>query len=123
MTHRPNLDTPLDNNIFPSYYYLKSELVAFCKANNLPTSGGKIEITERISHYLNTGETAPDKHPTVKHKTTIDQQFEYNTYIRDFFADNRGHSLNDAIKCWHHKKSLPRHNRYESNDLAVLKRE
>ena len=33
-----------------------------------------------------------------KGKTTIDRQFEYNTYIRDFFADNKGKSLEDAIQ-------------------------
>ncbi len=33
-----------------------------------------------------------------KGKTTIDRQFEYNTYIRDFFADNKGKYLEDAIQ-------------------------
>lgn len=36
-------------------------------------------------------------------KTVIDKQFEYNTYIRDFFADNPGKILDDAIKCWKYK--------------------
>ena len=40
-----------------------------------------------------------------KGKTTIDRQFEYNTYIRDFFADNKKKSLEDAIKCWKYKRS------------------
>lgn len=53
-------------------------------------------------------------------KTKIDKQFEYNTYIRDFFADNRGKSLDEAIKCWKYKKQLPGHNRYEKSDLDVL---
>lgn len=55
-----------------------------------------------------------------KGKTVIDKQFEYNTYIRDFFADNRGKSLDDAIKCWKYKKRLPGHNRYEKTDLAAI---
>ncbi|MGN1406689.1 MAG: hypothetical protein ACI4WM_10470 [Erysipelotrichaceae bacterium] len=55
-----------------------------------------------------------------KNKTTIDSQFEYNTYIRDFFNDNHDKSLNDAIKCWKYKKSLPGHNRYEQADLIIL---
>ena len=53
-------------------------------------------------------------------KTTIDSQFEYNTYIRDFFADNKGKTLNDAIKCWKYRKSISGHNRYERTDLAAL---
>ena len=53
-------------------------------------------------------------------KTVIGKQFEYNTYVRDFFADNPGASLEDAIRCWNYKKSLKGHNRYERSDLAAL---
>ncbi len=53
-------------------------------------------------------------------KTTIDGQFEYNAYIRDFFEANQGRSLKDAIACWKYKKSLPDHNCYEASDLAAL---
>lgn len=54
-------------------------------------------------------------------KRKIDKQFEYNTYIRDFFADNQGKSLEQAIQCWKYKKQLPGHNRYERADLAAIK--
>ena len=53
-------------------------------------------------------------------QTEIGGQFEYNTYIRDFFADNPGKSLHDAIVCWNYKKSLPGHHRYEESDLSAL---
>lgn len=53
-------------------------------------------------------------------KTEIGGQFEYNTYIRDFFADNPGKSLRDAIVCWNYKKGLPGHHRYEQSDLCAL---
>ena len=55
-----------------------------------------------------------------KVKTKIDKQFEYNKYIRDFFEDNKGASLEEAIICWKYKKGLQGHNRYEKSDLAVL---
>ena len=55
-----------------------------------------------------------------KNKTTIDKQFEYNTYIRNFFNDNKGKKLEDAIKCWKYKKSLKGHNKYEKSDLVAL---
>lgn len=54
-----------------------------------------------------------------KGQTEIGGQFEYNAYIRDFFADNKGASLKDAIACWNYKKRLPGSKRYESVDLAV----
>lgn len=56
-----------------------------------------------------------------KGKTTIDRQFEYNTYIRAFFEDNHDLSLQDAITCWKYKKQLPGHNKYEKSDLCALR--
>ena len=55
-----------------------------------------------------------------KGKSTIDRQFEYNTYIRDFFTDNPDKTLTEAIKCWNYKKCLKGHNRYEKNDLTAI---
>lgn len=52
-----------------------------------------------------------------KKPTTIDKQFEYNTYIRDFFADNQGSTLQDAIACWNYKKTQKGHHRYEREDI------
>ena len=53
-------------------------------------------------------------------KMEIGGQFEYNTYIRDFFADNPGKSLRDATVCWNYKKGLPGHHRYDPSDLRAL---
>ena len=55
-----------------------------------------------------------------KEKTKIGKQFQYNQYIRDFFNDNDDKTLEDAIKCWKHKKSLKGHNMYEKTDLDIL---
>lgn len=190
MTTRPILDRNLNSKNFQEYYYLKEELVTFSRNEGLSTSGGKIELTDRIAHFLDTGEkkksetkkktkaidigtiteeskiednfVCSEKHraffkkkigdsfsfPVTFQKwlkentgktykeavdayyqileekkkggTTIDRQFEYNTYIRDFFADNEGKSLEDAIKCWKYKKGLKGHNQYEKTDLIVL---
>ena len=186
---RPELNKKLDSKTFREYYYLKEELIDFCRKNNLQTTGSKIELTDRISKYLDTGErifksydtrrtkiideitldsviednfVCSEKHrafykkeignsfsfnvlfqkwlksnagKTYKdsivayykiledkknNKTTIDKQFEYNTYIRDFFNDNKDKTLDDAIKCWKYKKSLKGHNKYEKEDLKVL---
>lgn len=186
---RPVLDKNLDSAAFRSFYYLKEELVNFCREHGLPASGGKTEITDRIAHFLDTGEIVsvpgrkkaavpagdmdlntkiePDFVCTEKHraffkeqigagfsfyvafqkwlkgnpgktyreaiaayyqileekkngKTTIDRQFEYNAYIRDFFADNPGKSLKDAIACWKYKKQMQGHHRYERADLTAL---
>jgi dTDP-glucose pyrophosphorylase len=189
---RLELTKDLDADLFLQFYYLKEELVSFCKVNKLSSAGGKPEITERIAHFLKTGEKMPHVvkresiaqlsvptldsvlekgrkydevrrkffehhlgssfHFTVKFqrwltenagdktyreaiqaypellsdkkKTEIGKQFEYNTYIRDFFADNKTSALNlglkEAILCWKFKKSQPGHNKYESSDLEHL---
>ena len=61
MTERPKLEKGLDSDAFREYYYLKDELVEFCKKERLQTTGGKIEITDRIAHYLKTGERLVSK--------------------------------------------------------------
>lgn len=186
---RPELNNVLDGKTFLKWYWLKEELVGFCKANDIPATGSKTELTERIACFLDTGKVLevtnakrvsnkvtditldsliePDfvcsevhraffkeqigasfsfnvafqkwlKTNTgktykeavsayyeilenkKKNKTVIDKQFEYNTYVRDFFAANKGCSLEDAIKCWNFKKCQPGHHRYEDSDKAVL---
>jgi hypothetical protein len=186
---RPELNNVLDGKTFLKWYWLKEELVGFCKSNDIPATGSKTELTERIAYFLDTGKVPevirnrrvsnkvtaitldsliePDfvcsevhraffkeqigasfsfnvafqkwlKTNTGKtyreavaayseilankknNKTVIDKQFEYNTYVRDFFAANKGRSLEDAIRCWNYKKCQPGHNRYEDSDLSAL---
>ena len=192
MSERPELSLNISVDTFKNYYFLKEELVDFCRQNGLQTSGSKQELTERIACFLETGKrtkTNPKPKSTVnigditedtliepnivcsekhraffkekigktfsfnvafqkwlksnagktyaeaitayhiileekkKGKTVIDKQFEYNTYIRDFFADNQGMSLDEAIICWKYKKSLEGHNRYEKSDLIALEKD
>ena len=52
---RPPLTKSISLEDFQNYYWLKAELQTFCREHGLPASGSKIEITERISHYLHTG--------------------------------------------------------------------
>ena len=190
MDGRPELSTSLNGESFRKWYWLKEELADFCRANDLPATGSKTDLTDRIAYFLDTGKVltvSKTKRPTAKvtsvtldspiepdfvcsevhrsffreqigesfsfnvafqkwlktntgktyrdavaayygileakkkTKTTIDRQFEYNTYVRDFFEANKGRSLDDAIRCWKYKKSMPGHNRYEDSDLTALK--
>lgn len=52
------------------------------------------------------------------YKKEIAPQFEYNQFIRDFFADpkNQGESREEAIKAWNNIKSHPGSNKYTSNN-------
>lgn len=101
MNERPNLNTNLDGNTFRSFYYLKEELVDFCRKNGLPVSGGKIEITERIAHFLDTGEvlTASSKAKSVtkvgllSETTLIEPDFVCSEMHRAFFKEKIGKSF------------------------------
>lgn len=182
------LNKNLNSNNFREWYYLKEELVEFCRNENLSTVGSKLELSDRIGYFLDTGEkkklafkkkvktdigtiteeskiednfVCSEKHreffkkkigdsfffPIVfqkwlkentgktykdainifhqilkeKKKTSIDKQFEYNIYIRDFFANNKGKSLKEAIECWKYKKGQQGHNQYEKSDLIALR--
>lgn len=49
------------------------------------------------------------------YKKQIGPQFEYNQFIRDYFADpkNKGKNREDAIKAWNVIKKLPDSNKYK----------
>ena len=67
MSVRPELNKDLDAKTFREFYYLKEELVDFCRENNLPVYGSKIELTERIACFLETGKALKN---TYKRKST-----------------------------------------------------
>lgn len=69
MSERLDLNEKLDGETFRSYYYLKKELVDFCRENNLPVSGGKVELTDRIACFLDTRKVLET---SVKRKAAID---------------------------------------------------
>ena len=54
MTQRPVLE-----KTFRDFYYLREELVDFCRKNDLPVSGGKIELPHRSAYFLDTGKILP----------------------------------------------------------------
>lgn len=110
MNERPPLSKELDGQTFSQFYYLKEELVAFCRENDLPVSGGKIEITERIRYFLDTGKVLPAT--TVRKKTSsignisedtkIEPDFVCSEKHRAFFKEQIGKSFsfNVAFQKW-----------------------
>lgn len=56
MNERSDLTPQLNAETFRGYYYLKEELEEFCRKNGLQTRGSKIELTQRIAAFLETGE-------------------------------------------------------------------
>ena len=75
---RPKLNKNISLKDFNDFYWLKKELVSFCKENKIDCSGGKIEITERIIYFLETGQK-PKKVKTNSLK--INSKFDWNNEI------------------------------------------
>ena len=127
MTGRPNLDSTLDAITFKEYYYLKEELVDFCRKNKLQTTGTKRELTERIAVYLDTGkktfkkqekrtnqnmdEITPDKIIetnfvcTQKHrqyyKNQIGKSFTFNLPFQKWLKTHPGKTYKESIEAYY----------------------
>ena len=107
---RPKLEKGLDEQTFRSFYYVKEELAGFCREHGLPVSGGKAELTDRIAHYLDTGEvraaeTASRKKAEVGEITAeslIEPDFVCSEKHRAFFKEKLGKrfSFNVAFQKW-----------------------
>lgn len=126
MTERPSLNKGLDEKTFRNFYYLKEELVNFCKANGLSSAGGKIELTDRIARYLDTGEILsavsthkqktsgriitedaviePDFVCSEKHraffKGKIGKKFSFNVTFQKWLKSNAGKTYKQAIEAY-----------------------
>lgn len=79
MSKRPVLDRNLDSKTFRDFYYLKEELVNFCRENGIPVSGGKVEITDRIAYFLDTGKILSVQ--TARKRTTVISTIREDTKI------------------------------------------
>ena len=110
MSERPELTIELKSKEFLEYYYLKEELVYFCRENGLPASGGKTELTERIAYFLDTGKvlaaktvrTQKHKISTISRDSIIESDFVCSELHRAFFKREIGESFsfNVAFQKW-----------------------
>lgn len=106
MNERPALNKDLDEETFRSYYYLKEELVAFCRSNGLPASGSKMELTERIAVCLASGEIMPaekiKKTKTsvmqISEESLIESDFICSEKHREFFKERIGNSFSFNVQ-------------------------
>lgn len=127
MLNRPNLANNLNAKTFRSFYYLKEELIEFCKKNGLPTTGSKLEITNRIAHFLDFGEViySPSKNKVKKEiniitedtkiepdficsekhrayfKEKIEKNFSFNVTFQKWLKSNTGKTYKEAIDAYY----------------------
>jgi len=114
---------------FRRAYWLKRDLLEFCRRERLSPAGGKLDLTERIARYLESGrrEESPKPSPPQRQGkiagplllTTIipegcrcsqdvraffEQElgagFHFNQVMREYLWNNPGRTLGDAAQAW-----------------------
>jgi hypothetical protein len=140
---RPNLDKHISVKDFNEFYWLKEELIKFCRTIGISTSGEKIEIADRIRHYLLTG-TIPKTNKLkinstfnwdkeiLTCETIITDNYKNSRNVRNFFVreigshfalnvifikwikENAGKNLGDAITAWNRIYEMKKDKNYVS---------
>ncbi len=132
---RPILDKKISIQDFKDFYWLKNELIKFCRNNGISYVGGKIEITNRIIEYLETGKITKPKTTRQKKlpkpttpltletiigvdyrsykekkeffKSIIGKQFHFTIHLLDFFKQNTGKkTYGDIVDEWYKEQKL-----------------
>ncbi len=121
---RPPLNASLSASSFAAWYWLKSELQAFCRAEGLPTGGSKAELLQRVGRHLG-AELAPLPFKRQSRKTALSAElnihaiiqagwplshglrdffisqvgdaFRFNQALRDLFQNPQGQTLGQAV--------------------------
>ena len=129
---RPELERELAVNEFREFYWLKEELQTFCKEHGMSPSGSKLEITDRIAIFLDTGkiqkpmrkrsspsnkvileELSLDTVIPKNHRcsqvvrdffTSVIPNFHFSTYIQNYFKDNVGGIYQDVVDAWYEEE-------------------
>jgi hypothetical protein len=123
---RPTLTTTLDAGEFLRWYWLRAELVTFCRQVVLSTSGIKPELTERIAAHLG-GKKPPAVSKTVRNavmpseftlhtrigagwrcgpalgafmRAHCGKSFRFNAAVRHFVHHEVGRTLGEAVECF-----------------------
>ena len=105
---RPELTEKISLKDFADFYWLKEELVLFCKEEGIDYSGGKIEITNRIINFLKTGKKPKkEKSKSIKPKSEFDWNSEVlslETIITDNYKNTENVRLFFTIEIGTHFK-------------------
>ncbi len=104
---KPILDKNISVTDFKDYYWLKKELIKFCKVMGISSYGGKIEISDRIISFLENGKLIinanKEKLKTISNFNWNTEKLEKNTLVTDnykntenvrkFFKQNIGNNF------------------------------
>lgn len=126
---RPELSKISSSEEFRQWYWLKAELVEYCREHKIPYSAGKFELIDRIAHFMDTGEIPQPKRKKTRSKfdwssetltpktiitdnyknsqnmrgfmqEQIGTHFRFNNDFMNWMRNNVGLTLADAIEAW-----------------------
>lgn len=138
---RPSLNKDLNVDVFRDFYWLKEELQTFCRENGISASGSKLEITDRIAIFLETGkihnpmrrrssspkenqieELSLDTVITENHRCSqvvraffksVIPKFHFSTYIQNYFKESVGKTYRDAVDAWYEEEERKKDPSYQ----------
>jgi Domain of unknown function (DUF6434)/SAP domain-containing new25 len=140
---RPSISSISTGKNLKQWYWLKTELVAYCKVAGVNYSGGKFEILKRIAEMLDNKYSPSMKLKKVKSTfnwhteslsltTKITDSYRNGSNVRSFFVkycgekfhfsisfmkwmkENNGKKLKDAVKEWKRLDELSKDKNFKS---------
>lgn len=144
MKNRPNITSITSGAELKRWYWLKAELVGYCRLIQLPYSGSKAAITERIAEWIDTGVVKQAKPKTrassfnwATAELTLDtiitdsytngpnarqffkQQlgdtFRFNIAFMNWMKENCGKTLADAVETYKTIQAARKQSGYKSD--------
>jgi len=126
---RPDLLKLKEGKELMQWYWLKEELINYCKKKKIPYTGSKAEIKDRIAQYLDNGKVIPTKKTKTHSKfdwhsealslesiitdsyknsnnvrrfmeKEIGSHFKFNIPFMKWMKDNVGKTLKEARDTW-----------------------
>lgn len=95
---RPDFENIKSFEEFQKYYWYLEELKTICRAMNIPSGGGKLELQDRIKKYLNgekietvkTARTKKTDSPYTPETKVIESGFTFGKKAKEFFVAQTG---------------------------------
>ena len=104
---RPPLDDGIGASDLRDFYWMKAELVEWCRRRGIPSGVGKLALIERMTRFIENGDKgeAPVKRRPLSHdrfdwagaslseSTVITSDYRATRNVRAFFEDRLGESF------------------------------
>jgi hypothetical protein len=134
LVKRPPLIVGLETDEFGRHYWLKAELLEFCRDHRLSTAGSKRELEAGIARFLETGERTERVQRTKRAampemftletviedgwwcgealgaflETQVGRGFRFDGAMREFVRHGEGKTLQETVAYWHESRVTAR---------------